>query len=1045
MKRFFRSTYFAIILLIIYIPIAIMIFFSFNSSSSVSNWSGFSTKWYEEFFKNSPFIKSIITSLFVAVVSTVISVVIGTMAAIGLSRVSKRKQSKWNSIANIPLINADIITAVALMIIFLLSGVKFGIFTLIMAHVSFNVPYVLITVMPRLRKVDKSIVEASYDLGAKTGTVIFKIILPILKPAIIIATVIAFAMSFDDFIISYFTGGDQTNVASFIYSTKRIKPYIFAFGTMMVAIIAAGVIIWNAVLFTKERKEQVKLQIKNGTYKSKTIYRLEKEINDLLISLDTITKTKKSKRINVWFKYYILKLKLKFASSKNYDKKIAKLEWKRYKLQNTINREKRYGVRLEKAKAKQKQLQKQINKATDIKRAAKLSIQLEKVEEKITFLSEEIAWITQQEKEAIKKAASINKKIKQLKKEFKAEENPSKKTINWYNKKIKYYEEWKIEVEEGKNNFKLRMIVEKLKEVKRVNENKISDLAAKLDLISTQAFRKVSVTSKINKQIMQNPNDTNLKEIKQDKIAKFEITLNKLIESKNEKISKLKIKISKEKEKYFPSDIDETNFTKGFFARTWKIAMVTILALVSFTGLTVAYVMNNIYDLVIGNWGEYIDASLIKEFEEEYGVRVNYQVYDSNETLYNKLYTFSYDLMVPSDYMVQKLANEGKLEALDYSKLNVVSDDFKVGEQSHAGINKSTKFENEDEENNPKTISNDLLDVMTKSKVEYVEDSEKTLGTGTIVDYSIPYLWGDLIIVVNPNSKGNDKGGENIKWLLKTHPEVLSKTSANGVLSDVVAGESYDENATYTMKNSALSWGILWDAAAAGKEVLLNEDPKNVFAIAGQKLFGEGNFTSKESINAASNELKGLLKNNNVALQGDLLIENASDGKFDFAVMYNGDAALANRIYNGEEEGGSGETEEDSLTRNEREDKINFLYGRPNAKIEGTEDKYETTNIYSDNLVMARNSKHKDVAYDFINFYIKHAQDISEFTGTPTGFKETLEAAVGDGGMYENYKALFEPIILHEEKYEGNLQPFFNNNTYDPILVDAFNMLRTSK
>lgn len=90
-----------------------------------------------------------------------------------------------------------------------------------MAHVSFNVPYVLITVMPRLRKVDKSIVEASYDLGAKTGTVIFKIILPILKPAIIIATVIAFAMSFDDFIISYFTGGDQTNVASFIYSTKE--------------------------------------------------------------------------------------------------------------------------------------------------------------------------------------------------------------------------------------------------------------------------------------------------------------------------------------------------------------------------------------------------------------------------------------------------------------------------------------------------------------------------------------------------------------------------------------------------------------------------------------------------------------------------------------------------------------------------------------------------------------------------------------------------------------------------------------------------------
>ncbi|ATZ18209.1 spermidine/putrescine ABC transporter permease/substrate-binding protein [Mesoplasma melaleucae] len=1048
MKRFFRSTYFAIILLVIYIPIFIMIMFSFNSGTSVSNWMGFSTKWYEEFFKNSPFIKSIITSLFVAVVSTVISVVIGTMAAIGLSRLIKRKQSKWMSIANIPLINADIITAVALMIIFLLSGIKFGIFTLIMAHVSFNVPYVLITVMPRLRKVDKSIVEASFDLGAKTGTVIFKVILPILKPAIIIATVIAFAMSFDDFIISYFTGGDQTNVASFIYSSKRIKPYIFAFATMMVAIIAAGVIIWNAVLFINERKETVKSQIKNGTYKSKNVYKLEKEINDLLISLETITKIKKSKRFSVWIKYYVLKLKLKHASSKNYDKKIAKLEWKRYKLQNTINREKRYVSRLKKAEAKQKQLKKQISKSADIKKAARLSIQLEKVEEKITFLAEEIAWLTEKENEAIQKAASINKKIKKLKKEFKAEENPSKNTINWYNKKIKYYEEWKIEVEEGKNNFKLRMIVEKLKDIKQLNENKINELAAKLDLVATQAFRKVSVTNKLNQKIANNPNNVNLKEKKIKRINKFEIGINKLIESKNVKISELKVKISKEKEKFFPTDIDEANFTKGFIARSWKVMLVSLLAIVSFSGLTVAYVMNNIYDLVIGNWGEYIDPSLIQEFEKEYGVRVNYQEYDSNETLYNKLYTFSYDLMVPSDYMVQKLANEGKLEALDYSKINVQSEKFKVNDKE-IEINKDIET-NDD----TKTISGDLLNVMTASKVKYDEQSTHSLGTGTIVDYALPYLWGDLIIVVNPNSKGKDSGGANIQWLLETHPDLISKTVDGGkTYNPVATNESYDPSATYVLNNSALSWNILWEAAAAGKEVVLNEDSKNVFAIAGQKLYGEGNFTSQDRIDVASKELAALLKYKNVGLQGDSLISTASEGNFDFAVMYNGDAANANVVYNGEDgetDGDGGEIEEDLLTRAEREDKIYFLYGRPNAKLSNNAssdavEQYETTNIYSDNLVMARDSSHKDAAYDFINFYIAHAQDISDYTGTPTGFKETMEAAVEPGSMYEKYKDIFEPIILHGEGYKGNLQPFFNNNVYDPKVVDAYNILRTNK
>ncbi|SYV95222.1 Inner membrane ABC transporter permease protein ydcV, partial [Mycoplasma putrefaciens] len=142
------------------------------------------------------------------------------------------------------MVNADVVTAVSLMIVFLLSGLKFGVITLIMAHISFNVPYVLVTVMPRLRKIDPSLIEASYDLGAKNRQVMFKVMIPILKPAIITASAIAFAMSFDDFIISYFTGGDQTNISTFIYSAKKVRPFIFAFGTILVGVIAFSVIIW---------------------------------------------------------------------------------------------------------------------------------------------------------------------------------------------------------------------------------------------------------------------------------------------------------------------------------------------------------------------------------------------------------------------------------------------------------------------------------------------------------------------------------------------------------------------------------------------------------------------------------------------------------------------------------------------------------------------------------------------------------------------------------------------------------------------------------
>lgn len=1045
MKRFFKSSYFALILLVIYLPIGIMVLFSFNSGNSVSNWLGFSTKWYEQFFQDSTFIKSIITTLFVAVVSTAISLVIGVNAAIGLSKLSRRRQNRWLTVSSIPLINADIITAVALMIVFLLCGIKFGIFTLVMAHISFNVPYVIITVTPRLKKIDPAIIEASNDLGAKSSTVIFRVILPILKPAIILAAVIAFAMSFDDFIISYFTGGDQQNVSGFIYASKRIKPFIFAFGTIVVSIIALAVLVWNTFLLISEKKEENKLQLKNGTYKQKEIYKLESKLLQAQNNLENLSKIKKSYRPSLWIKYSYLSFRLWKTKLNHYDKKISVLEWKIYKLQTEINQEKKYKSWLLKYEKKALSLKKQIAIAKDVKKAAKFSIELEKVSEEIEFLVEEIEWMEVRDDKAAIKAKSINAKLEKYINDLHAEKNPSKSLIKWYNKKIKYYKDWKIEVEEGKNNYRLRMIVEKLKEVKLQNENKISDLSLKKDLIFSQIYRMTPVLS-IQKDLDQDS--------KNQIISDFENLTNQLIYKIETKISVFKIKIANANEKYFSIDTEEVKFTKGFFAKSWKVILVTLIGLASFSALTVAFIKNNIYDLTIGNWGEYIDRSLLKEFEKEHNVKLNYQEYDSNETLYNKLYTFSYDLMVPSDYMVQKLAEENKLEHLDYSKINVRSDEFTYldasgNEQIHNGIN--NKKWAEAKANESLELEKTLLNVMGNSRVKTngIETSDHSLNTGTILDYSLNYFWGDLTIVINPNKSGSKTGGDNIKWLIENFPEIIKRKVGEDFIN-VQSPSEYDENVEYQILNSKLSWEILWQAANAGKRVILNEDPKNIFAIGGQKLFGKGNLTSKDEIDAVEKELISLIKNKNAGLEGDSLIQTAAEGRFDFAVMYNGDASYANTVYNGEDEIGGDEEETDALkdkvvNRIEEDDKTYFLYGRPN-KFNKEKDFHETSNIYSDNLVMSKNAKNKDLAYEFINFIIANAQKLSDFTGTPTPYVETLSSATSEGGTYENYKNLFLPIVMKgQQDIEGNLEPFFFNGEIDNYLVDRYTNLIAGK
>ncbi|WP_434334432.1 spermidine/putrescine ABC transporter permease/substrate-binding protein [Mycoplasma capricolum subsp. capricolum] len=1036
MKKLLKRSYFAFVLLFIYAPILAMVIFSFNDGDTTIKWTHASFSWYESFFKNSPFIKSIITSLFVAVISTVVSLVIGTLAAIGLSRVNRVTRNKWVSIANIPLINADVITAVSLMIVFLIMGLKFGILTLIMAHISFNVPYVLVTIMPRLKKIDPSLIDASYDLGAKNHQVMFKVILPILKPAIITAAAIAFAMSFDDFIISYFTGGMQTNVSTFIYTAKKTRPFIFVFGTCLVLVIALSIITWNTINLIRQSRLETKQKLINNNYKLKTISKLNKQLNELSEVLKTKTIIKKSHNLSLWFKYFILKTKIYFYKLKSLDKKISKLQWKQYKLKSKIQKEERYYSRLKKSEKKLKQLIKLFSSEKDVKKAAKLSLQIETLQEKVEFLKDQIEVIKEREQTANLKVKKLQNKIKLLKQDLSQEQKPSKKLINWYNKKIKYFEEWIIELEEGKDYYKLKLVVEKLKNLQNIKKNKINELTDQLNILISKIYIPILVTKDIDLKI-QNTTDlealNNLNQKRQIIIDKFTKVYSQKIDKTTILIQKIDKKTDKLKSKLLPSQNENISHFRSFFSKSWKAILISLIGIGAFSGLTAAYVLNNIYDLVVANWGEYIDPSLIGEFEQQASkkhnkrIRINYQIYNSNEILYNKLHTVDYDIMIPSDYMVQRLASENYLQKIDYSKLNI------WGEFNSQSFNQQNK-------NNDKfkhlQVNKSLLELMAKSPITREDETKEIttknpkgtyLNTNSILDYSIPYLWGDLVIVVNPTQ-------ENIKFLEENQIKFKNQKE----------NENNDKD-KIEIDNTSLSWDILWKAAKAGKKVALNNDPKNVFMLGTQKLYQKVNLTKKSEIDAVGKELSDLLSNTGVSLHSDDLISLVVKEKFDFAVMYNGDAAYANYVHN------EGDEDYEKADNN-----INFIYGRPNKKNDKTS-RYESTNVFSDNIVIYKDAQNLDLAYEFINFLYENSAKISDYVGVTSPLDSAIEEMTAaskekngedEGGTYQNFKNIYDPITHQKDNnYQTNNEQlsFTYNGKIDEYLVNSFNNLLANK
>ena len=236
MTKALKRFYVVLIFIFLYAPIATLIVLSFNESKTRAKWGGFTFKWYGELFKNRDIMEALYTTLAIAFISSIIATIIGTAACIGMSSMSKHTKAVLMGITNIPMLNADIVTGISLMLLFLSFGIRFGFGTILLSHITFNIPYVILSVMPRMRNLNPHTYEAALDLGASPVYAFFKVMFPDLLPGILSGFLMAFTMSLDDFIITHFTKGagiDTLSTKIYTEVRKGIKPEMYALSTLI--------------------------------------------------------------------------------------------------------------------------------------------------------------------------------------------------------------------------------------------------------------------------------------------------------------------------------------------------------------------------------------------------------------------------------------------------------------------------------------------------------------------------------------------------------------------------------------------------------------------------------------------------------------------------------------------------------------------------------------------------------------------------------------------------------------------------------------------
>lgn len=238
MRNFGRKLYIALIFIFLYAPIATLIVLSFNASKTRAKWGGFTVKWYIRLFQNEEIMQALGNTLVIALLSALIATIIGTIASIAMSSMKRRSRAILTGITNIPMLNADIVTGISLMLLFISFGLKFGFGTILLAHITFNIPYVILSVMPRMKNVNPSTYEAALDLGATHLKAFFKVVFPDILPGVTSGFLMAFTMSLDDFIITHFTKGvgvDTLSTKIYTEVKKGIKPEMYALSTIIFA------------------------------------------------------------------------------------------------------------------------------------------------------------------------------------------------------------------------------------------------------------------------------------------------------------------------------------------------------------------------------------------------------------------------------------------------------------------------------------------------------------------------------------------------------------------------------------------------------------------------------------------------------------------------------------------------------------------------------------------------------------------------------------------------------------------------------------------
>ncbi|MFR5601961.1 MAG: ABC transporter permease [Lachnospiraceae bacterium] len=247
-QKIYQNLYLVIIFIFLYAPIATMMALSFNTSKSRTQWGGFTLDWYAQLFSSRTIMNALYNTLLIAFLSALIATIIGTAAAIAINSMNRTARSIVMGITNIPMLNADIVTGISLMLAFIAFGISLGFKTILIAHITFNIPYVILSVMPKLKQTNKSTYEAAMDLGATPIRAFFKVVFPDILPGVLSGFLLSFTMSLDDFIITHFTRGAGINTLStLIYSEVRrgIKPSMYALSTIIFLVVLLLLLITN--------------------------------------------------------------------------------------------------------------------------------------------------------------------------------------------------------------------------------------------------------------------------------------------------------------------------------------------------------------------------------------------------------------------------------------------------------------------------------------------------------------------------------------------------------------------------------------------------------------------------------------------------------------------------------------------------------------------------------------------------------------------------------------------------------------------------------